>query len=787
MSNKKSCVLSLLSRHLCFFVLLLLLVISNTTISAQIKLTLKNDSGQSIPDTLLFRLKKAQGAIAEINAANKNGYGTEQIKTDLAGVRNNIAPIKTDLNTHSRVIEPKNLISYNLILKNSEKKLAGWQASLSKSSNDLQRMSKEVLDLSKDSLLTVNTNDTTAKTFYVKQLVDINLKLQEAGRTTTANLDTVNRLLADVSAVSMEIADLHNNIDERLETSGKSALRKETPYIWSAPKEKSEENIGTVLASSYIGQNKILNYFINSTWDNRSLLLLFGITFFLWIYLNFRKIKKPELRDKVGETNFRYIKPIPILASIIVLLNLTPLFEPDSPALYIEIIVFAMLIALAIEFWHKIPSQQFGYWIFIVVLYVVMVISTAAVHAAVLMRLWLMLLNIASMYIGVQFYKKVKTVNVGEKFVRPVLIIYLLFNFLSIVLNALGRISLAKIYSITAIVGLVQIIGLAVFIQIFTDALELQIKISACNGGLFSRLNISKTRASFKRALSVVAVILWLLVFLINLSIAGGVFSFVHQLLIKPRTFGSVTFTLSNVLFFAVILYISNVLQKNVGILFGEKSVAFTNEVEHKSSQLTLIRLVIALIGVLLAVTASGIPLDKLTVVLGALSVGIGLGMQNIVNNFVSGIILIFEKPFQIGDYIELADKKGKIQDIGIRASRMLTQQGSEVIIPNGDLLSNRLVNWTQNTAYVKSEILFKVNIATDISLITKIIQEEIAKSTDTVKNIPSEVLINSLAADAIELRLLVWINSIYIESKFKSQLFATLIKRFTDAQIKLM
>lgn len=91
--------------------------------------------------------------------------------------------------------------------------------------------------------------------------------------------------------------------------------------------------------------------------------------------------------------------------------------------------------------------------------------------------------------------------------------------------------------------------------------------------------------------------------------------------------------------------------------------------------------------------TASGIPLDKLTVVLGALSVGIGPCMQNIVNNFVSGIILIFEKPFQIGDFVELADKKGKIQDIGIRASKMLTQQVSEVIIPNGDLISNRFTN----------------------------------------------------------------------------------------------
>jgi small-conductance mechanosensitive channel len=209
--------------------------------------------------------------------------------------------------------------------------------------------------------------------------------------------------------------------------------------------------------------------------------------------------------------------------------------------------------------------------------------------------------------------------------------------------------------------------------------------------------------------------------------------------------------------------------------------------VERKSSKLTLLRLVVTIIGVLLAVTASGIPLDKLTVVLGALSVGIGLGMQNIVNNFVSGIILIFEKPFQIGDFIELADKKGKIQDIGIRASKMLTQQGSEVIIPNGDLISNRFTNWTINSAYVQSEIVLKVNISSDIEKVSGIITEEIGKSDVLVKDEKPEILINAISADTIELHIHIWISSVYAEPGFKNQLFRSLIPRFNTEQIKLM
>jgi small-conductance mechanosensitive channel len=311
--------------------------------------------------------------------------------------------------------------------------------------------------------------------------------------------------------------------------------------------------------------------------------------------------------------------------------------------------------------------------------------------------------------------------------------------------------------------------------------------VSACTQGLFSRISVNKTRVSFRRALSVISVILWLLVFLINLSVAGGVFEFIHQVLVKRHSLGSITFTLGNVLFFGVILYISNLLQKHIGIVFGERSVTFSDHVEHKGSKLTLLRLLIAVIGILVAVTASGIPLDKLTVVLGALSVGIGLGMQNIVNNFVSGIILIFEKPFQIGDFVELADKKGKIQDIGIRASKMLTQQGSEVIIPNGDLISNRFTNWTINSAWVQSEIIFKVAMASDLKVVYKMIDEAILGSKNVIQQRDKEIFINSISADAVELRLLVWIESIYVEPDFKSQFFGQLIEKFNKAEIKLV
>lgn len=764
----------------------LLLVITATPSTAQIKPALPTaDTSKTVPDTLLFKIQKAQSAITEINSNNQQGYGIARIRKSITAIKTNIEPVKAYLETDKKGIDTKSLLSYNLILTDALTKLETLQSTLVKSNSDLQHKSQEVIEISKDSLLNVTATDTTSRKLYRQQLNELKLQLQETGLKTTANLDTLSRLLADVSAYYGTVSDLKNSTLDRIMKSGQSDFSKESPYIWAAPKANLNNNsIGDLLESSFAGQNKILTYFFNSTWDNRILQLLIGIFFFFWVRSNFKKSKTPAIQQKLGELNFRHILPYPFITSFIFLLNLTPLFEPNSPSLYIEINQFLLLMVLILHYWKHSRNTEVKHLRSGMLLYIIILVTNAVVQDEIWVRLWLIVLNIGSFYLGYKFYKKA---TFTKRFTRFVLIIYITFNLLSVLLNVFGRITLAKTFSTTAIIGLTQVIGLAVFIQIVTEALELQIKISSCSGGLFSRVSLSKTRMALKKMLSVFTVILWLLVFMINLNISGGIFALLEQVLVKPRTFGSVNFTLGNLLFFGFIIYFANLLQKHLDVLFGDGNLRFEDQTHHKGSKIALLRLVIIVIGVLLAVTASGVPLDKLTVVLGALSVGVGLGMQNIVNNFVSGIILIFEKPFRIGDYVELADKKGKVQDIGIRSSRLLTPQGSEVIIPNGDLLSGRLVNWTLSNDYLKTEIVFKVDSESDMDVITRIIQDEVEKANDSIKNLPPEILVNAIAADNMELKIIVWITSIYIEASFKSNLLKQLLVQFKDKGIRIV
>lgn len=788
MPNHRFFIFHSISKLLLLKFFLLLFIFSDFAFSQGNKLVKATaDTVNSIPDTLLFRIEQAQDAIKQINASNKTGYSLQQIRVQLPEVKANIDEIKEDILGNTRIIEIKTLLSYQTILKGEHDQLAIWRKTLSAHNDNLRQISQQIVRFSGDTLLSAAGSDSTEKILYNKQITDLRFKLQQAGKTTTASLDSVGDLLAKVSTLYFEINDLQAGINERLKSSGQSAFGKESPYLWSAPAVTTTTNIGKLFRTSYQGQNRILSYFFNTTWDNRLLLILFGITFFVWVFRNFKVVNKVPLHPKLSVLKFQYIESLPILSTLIVVLSVTPLFEPGSPPSYIELIQLILLIVLTLFFQRKIDSAKFKFWLIIVAIYISTSITVAVINYGLILRSWLIFLNLISVYVGIRFYQKTDRKTISKKFLKPVTGVFLLLNIFAIILNLFGRISLAKVFSQTAIISLTQMIGLTVFVHILSEALELQIRISSCSEGLFSRINIGKVRRVFRRSLSIIAVLLWLLVFFINLNFSGTLFSLIEILLSKQRNFGSINYTLGHILLFAIIIYIAVWLQRNISVLLGEGSNTLMGKTEQKSSKLALIRLVVILVGFFTAITASGFPIDKLTVVLGALSVGIGLGMQNIVNNFVSGIILIFEKPFQIGDFVELADKKGKVLDIGIRASRMLTPQGSEVIVPNGDLLSGRLVNWTLSNNYLKTEFLLKVNSDADISVIKNIIEDEVKKADDSIKNTPVEILFNTVTSDSIELKIQVWINNIYNEVSFKGKLLEQLFTRFKEHNIKMI
>lgn len=159
-----------------------------------------------------------------------------------------------------------------------------------------------------------------------------------------------------------------------------------------------------------------------------------------------------------------------------------------------------------------------------------------------------------------------------------------------------------------------------------------------------------------------------------------------------------------------------------------------------------------------------GISLSSLALVAGALSVGIGFGLQNIVSNFVSGIILMFEKSIKIDDYVELADgTHGKIVDIRMRSTTLNTNDNIDITIPNQTFIQNNVINWTMNDNIRRFEIPFDVNYGQKPEFIIKIILEAVQKSgfkdVVTTSTNFSRVIMTSLGDSSVNFSLFVWLK----------------------------
>ena len=166
-------------------------------------------------------------------------------------------------------------------------------------------------------------------------------------------------------------------------------------------------------------------------------------------------------------------------------------------------------------------------------------------------------------------------------------------------------------------------------------------------------------------------------------------------------------------------------------------------------------RYTIITLGVFLAITAAGLPLGSLGILIGAFGVGIGFGLQNIFNNLVSGLILLFERPIQIGDTIEVGTLIGNVKSIGIRSSNVRTFDGAEVIVPNGQLISKEVINWTLSDHQRRIEIIAGVAYGSDPHKVKEIFMQCLAKHPDIIESPEPNVYFNDLGESSLDFRLL--------------------------------
>ena len=161
--------------------------------------------------------------------------------------------------------------------------------------------------------------------------------------------------------------------------------------------------------------------------------------------------------------------------------------------------------------------------------------------------------------------------------------------------------------------------------------------------------------------------------------------------------------------------------------------------------------------GFLVSILASGMDVTRFTVILGTLSVGIGFGLQNVVNNFVSGLILLYERPIRVGDVIDVGTAAGTVSHIGIRSSTIKTFQGAEVVMPNSSLVSNQLTNWTLSDHLRRVEIDVGVAYGSDVVKVQEILVQACRDHADVLPSPEPVALFTGFGDSALGFQLRFW------------------------------
>ncbi len=275
------------------------------------------------------------------------------------------------------------------------------------------------------------------------------------------------------------------------------------------------------------------------------------------------------------------------------------------------------------------------------------------------------------------------------------------------------------------------------------------------------------------------------------LLVVWGVYNDIDEtlttLLSYEYTIGGFSISVFMVAMMTLVLYLTNLLSWLLQAL-ADAHYMTPRRIDYgvKAALKRLLHYTLFTIGFFVAVSMAGLDLQKFTIIAGALSVGIGFGLQNIVNNFVSGLILLFERPVKVGDTINIDDQWGTITRIGMRSTVFETLDRSEIIVPNSDLISQKVTNWTFTTNISRIVLTVGVAYGSPLDKVLEILLRVAQEHTEILKDPESSAIFTGFGESSIDFELRVWISDINKRLKVKSELGQAVDRYFREEGITI-
>jgi small-conductance mechanosensitive channel/predicted nucleic acid-binding Zn-ribbon protein len=199
-----------------------------------------------------------------------------------------------------------------------------------------------------------------------------------------------------------------------------------------------------------------------------------------------------------------------------------------------------------------------------------------------------------------------------------------------------------------------------------------------------------------------------------------------------------------------------------------------------------LLHYALIFVGFLFAMSLAGVELKNFAVLAGAFGIGIGFGLQNIVNNFVSGIILLFERPIRVGDIVIIDNAWGTVLRIGLRSTVVTTLEESEIIVPNSLLVSEMVTNWSLTSPLCRVSVPVGVAYGSDVSLVLKILVEAGEENPNVLNDPAPSPLFSGFGDSSLDFELRVWISNVRDRLRVRSEICQFIDRRFREEGVEI-
>jgi potassium-dependent mechanosensitive channel len=763
-------------------------VIVERKTSLRRKLTQPKDS--LILSDYVMSIDRVNDLLNSITDSSRLGFEVVRMGRRIDRITDDVSIIRKNLRGRSSSFNIKNLYLYQSFASELNDENDRYEARTARLYHRVNKAKLKLKTALSDSVFHALYADPKIRSNFEKKLARLEWKWDRTDSITKANVDTLNAQKVKIADNAVDLSNMLNMMDARLDRADRQLFGQEVNGLWQkAPEEVAVTRSSRATITKVGSEKNAISYYFSQTSNQRLFVLFLGILLFVWLFLKRMLLK--TIKEQVSSLDFlhlQYLNNYPVLSVLVVLMCLMPFFDAYAPTSYISIEYLLLLTFASVIFFRKQNWIFRVSWLTLMILFIADTLSYLFIEPGFLERLWLLSIHGCIIIFTFRFYRKLDKTMPFFRWIKYASVTGIILAGLGILCNLFGRFSLSGIFGISAIFAVTQAVVLPVFIETIIEIILLQLQTRRMKKGFDkpfdSSIIVKKTRVP----LLIVAIVLWFIMLASNLNIYHGLTNKLVEFLTTPVSLGNISFELISVLYFFIIIWCAHILQQLISFLFGETGVEsedISTVSKKQHSRLLITRLLVLVGGYLLAIAASGLPIDKITILLGALGIGIGMGLQNIVNNFVSGIILIFDGSLKIGDEIEISGQAGKVKEIGLRASTLITADGADVIIPNGNILSQNIINWTFTNDQKRVMIGF---VLTGQELDANIINDVI---NETIKNIPGVdpnkkpvILYTKVTAGNCSLTVRFWCK-INVSDNVKSEALLQLSRAFADKKIQ--